>query len=88
MQIIALMLIMVTASNKIEKIIDKWNIINNKYKNIIFYIIFCEVCIYVCMYFSMSFMAGQTAGPIAIKFTELEAQKSGLDFKLKNSEKT
>ena len=31
----------------------------------------------------MSFMAGQTTGPIALKFTELQAQKSGLGFKLK-----
>ena len=33
------------------------------------------------MFVSMSLMAGQTAGPIALKFTE--AQKSGLSFKLK-----
>lgn len=29
----------------------------------------------------MSFVAGQTTGPIAIKFTELKAQKSGIGFK-------
>ena len=32
------------------------------------------------MIVSMSFMAGQTTGPIAIKFTELKAQKLGLGF--------
>ena len=35
----------------------------------------------------MFFMTGQTAGPIAIKFTELVAQKSEVDFKLKNLKK-
>ena len=43
---------------------------------------------FVCMFLFMSFMAGQTTGPIAIKFTELKAPRSGLGFKLKkNSQK-
>ena len=33
------------------------------------YIIFLQVCMFVCLYVCMSFMAGQTAQPIAIKFT-------------------
>ena len=31
------------------------------------------------MYVCMSFMAGQTAGPIALKFTELKAKKVRLN---------
>ena len=36
--------------------------------------------LYVSLYVCMLFMAGQTTGPIALKFTELGAPKSGLDL--------